>query len=142
MKSLAKITSSYVGKPYKFMGWQEGFDCGSFLVSILENLGVHKVAKDSPFAKDKYHEVANLWLSSPREVESLVLEYLEKHGEQIAPLRMRPGDVVVYSFKRGDDNMSFGLCGGNNHIISAFKDKGVTPIKSDAVNIRSVFRLR
>lgn len=142
VRSLAKVTSSYVGKPYKFMGWQDGFDCGSFLISILENLDIHKVAENSVFAKDRYHEIANLWLKSPEAVESLVSEYLEEHGIQVEPLRTRPGDVMIYSFKRGQEGVaSLGIYGGNGHIISAFKDKGVTPIKVDAVNIKSVYRL-
>jgi len=138
---LAQVSSAYVGKPFEEGGWGNSYDCGSFLVSIAEKLGLHKVAKDSLFSKESHGDLVNLWNTDRKKTIQLGMEYLKANADTIDSTRMRPGDIVAFTFKAGGDAM-FGLCGGNGHVLGSFINKGVTLVKTDVLDVKKVFRLR
>ena len=81
--TFAKITSQYVGKPYAPGAWDTSYDCGSFLISILEKLG-HKF-DGSPFSRDKYNDLVTLWDEDRDKAIDVGIRYLEEHGDKIEP---------------------------------------------------------
>lgn len=138
---LAQVSSAYVGKPFEEGGWGNSYDCSSFLISIADKLGLHKSAEGSLFSKEGHGKLVDLWNTDREEAMRMAMDYLNANGEQVAPMRMRPGDVVIFSFKQGGET-TFGLCGGNGHVLGSFINKGVTLVKTDILDIEKVFRLK
>lgn len=138
---LAQVTSAYVGKPFEEGGWGDSYDCGSFLVSIAEKLKLHTLDEDCIFSKKRHAELVELWRTDQSQVIRLAMDYLHANCDLIDPMRMRPGDVVAFNFKERDE-IIFGLCGGNGHILGSFINKGVTLVKVELLDIKQVFRLQ
>lgn len=142
--NMAKVSSNFVGKPYERAGWGggQGYDCVTFIASMLDRLGLHKVPEGSIFSKEKYIELVELWEKDPEAAIEIAIEYLRDSGaDEIEPLRMRPGDIVFFKLKEQED-MCFGMCGGNRHILTTFRDRGISPIKAQHLDIEKVFRCR
>jgi len=137
--SLVKVTSKYVGAPYKLGGWsvEEGFDCISLIVTIGEDIGLEMPKNFGGYDRSNYMKI---WMEEPSKAKELMLEFVASLGREIKPNFSSAWDLLVIVNKKSPTSFVVGINAGNGLILSAFTDIGVDLIPSKSVEIRRAYR--
>lgn len=116
-----KITSKFIGRPYKFGSWkiEEGLDCLSFLVLIQAELG--RIITDEKIKIGRI-EKTNYTKWPEKVLSKALIKGIRKHFDKIEPIEVRFGDVVIGTIK---GEFAHGIVDSNGQMIVCSKERGV-----------------
>lgn len=85
-------------------------------------------------------EYAGFFKASPVGTKALMIEFLEKHLEEVPVWSAFVGDIAVVRLKQRESAVFTGIIGGGGVLISATERKGVRALPRSAYLIERVFR--
>lgn len=135
--NLSEITSKYVGAPFKIGGRSrdDGFDCFSLAFTLARDLGKDPPAILGDLNLENY---ADLYARDPDAAVDALVKYAETYLEEVPPARAFVGDLLI--LRRGGGRRFAALHAGNDFIISAFENVGVSIAKLRTFKVEKVFK--
>lgn len=135
---LIELTRKYGNVTYKLGGKsvEEGLDCFGLFLLVGKDLGIKFPKKYKNINVSSY---SKLWLEDEERTKKLMVGFLESTTDKIELHQLMPKDVLLISV-RGSDIPLIGLFCGNNLVLTALIDLGVSLYNLEMFRIRGVYR--
>lgn len=131
--SLAALTSTFVGRPYR-LGQT---DCFSAILRYIEACGYPTPQEFEGQTRESY---ADLFLAQPQEAKTVMVRLIDSLLPSLFPAQAFAGDILLLRLTGTDSPPFLAIDGGNGHALAAVESRGICQLSLRNYTIERVWR--